>query len=1240
MIKIILVTNMENAAVSFRTAAQKVGEQLDGVAFDIAQITDAEPWSAAWEKRCQGSAFVFFRWMGTGLSCDFLQQASSYLQAKTMTHLFSVMDGGDDILSYGIQPEEKKQLEAYLAQGGLNNLINAFLYLCHVFGSAPCSYAPPQKMPFFGIFHPDAEHCFTDTAAYFHTMHYVPKQKAVIALTCSREDWLWGHLEYQTRILRQIEQQNMIPLLLFTTMRRDEEQGMPNLADAMRQMFYKDGQVVIDALINTSVFSLKTTGAAAVQDLMDLGVVVLQAYNLYRDYAWWKQSYVGMTGNEVSYAIAMPEFDGIIHAVPVSTQEEAADGSHYRQAMESRIVRLVQKAGKWASLRHKANAEKKVAIIFHNYPPTNSNIGSAANLDSIESVRRLLACMQQAGYTIDRLPEDSQSFIDEITAHATNDRRFMPDCLVKQADGKMQPEQYAPFFAKLPGRIRTQLNKDWGEPPGEVFNYDGELLIPGMLNGNVYITVQPPRGFGEDPAKIYHSPDCAPTHHYLAFYHWIQDVWQADAMIHVGTHGNLEWLPGKGVAMSDGCYPDICTGTMPNIYPYWITCVGEGIQAKRRSAACLISYLSAPMSTAGSYEELADLEKLLEEYIQFMQDEAAGPALESMKEMIRAKAKECNLDEDVPEVDDFSVYVGNLHVFITDLKNMQIRTGMHIFGNPPEQEELISFVVMLTRLENGTVPSLTKVLARSYGYDYYELLERSGELLPKLGKTAGMLVDAIMAECEETARQLMTVAFCPAETDCVFALPWTKRLQGEIRDDFLRTVTYICTDIVPHLAQTTLEIENTMLALQGHYVEPSPSGAPTSGGADLLPTGRNFYSVDPKTLPTEAAWKIGQTMGDDVIQRFIREEGHYPESVGIILWATTNLRNHGQCVAEFLYLLGMRPVWQPGSRRVIGLELMSLEELRRPRVDVTGRISGLFRDSMMASIDWLNEAVRVVSELDEPLEMNYVRKHVLEDAAAIEKEGVAKEDAWQQASYRIFGDPPGAHGAGIGSLLEAKNWETIDDISDVYIRWGAHAYGAGSEGTYLPQLFKRRLSTMEVTIQNVDHRESSMLAGDDYNNYRGGLVAAVRSVRGAMPRNYVSDSSDRSKIQMRSLDEELKRWFRGEAMNPKYIEGMKKHGYKGAGDLATYLAVSYQWDATSDVMEDWMYDKYAQKYALDPAMQQWMREVNPWALYRMVEVLLEAEQRGMWNAPADMKEQLQQLYLSMEGELEERNEKS
>lgn len=349
------------------------------------------------------------------------------------------------------------------------------------------------------------------------------------------------------------------------------------------------------------------------------------------------------------------------------------------------------------------------------------------------------------------------------------------------------------------------------------------------------------------------------------------------------------------------------------------------------------------------------------------------------------------------------------------------------------------------------------------------------------------------------------------------------------------------------------------------------------------------------------------------------------------------MRSHGQCVAEFLYLMGIKPVYQKGSMRVRDLEVIPLSELKRPRIDVTARISGLFRDTMPNVMNLLDKAVLKVAALDEDLELNFVRKHVVEDTKELqEQEGMTYDDAWRQAAFRIFGDEQGVYGAGVAALLEAKNWSTIDDIADVYVRWGAHAYGGKTKGKFLPQQFRKRMGSLDITIKNEDNHETNMLSSDDYNAYHGGMIAAVRSIKGSAPRSYCGDSTDRSRVTMHSVQEEAKRIFRSESINPKYIAGMMEHGYKGAADMANMIAHSFQWDATSAVMEDWMYEKYAEKYTFDPKVQEWLRDVNPWALQRMAEVLLEAEQRGLWQAKQETKAELEKLYLSIEGEIEER----
>ena len=1233
--KIALFTNISRSYCLHRQNMERLMQEAPRIEGRGWLFESGTEWSAEWAARFDEADVILILWMGTGLDTPFLRQAVRRMERRGSRYLILVENPGTDKVSAGFSPEQIRRTWQYFRYDGADNLYNCVLWLGKEFGGTPYVPEEPKLLPWHGIWHPEwteMERC-QDAEGYL-AAHYLPGRPTV-GVMFYRTEWLMGDFSYQTALIRALEAQGLNAIAIFTNTFRSEDLDSPTLMDAVNRYFFRGKTRLVDVIINTMKFSLKAAGTS-IEEWMRLDVPLLEAYTVLGERAEWEASPAGLNPMEVSIAVSLPEFDGVIHSVPIAARVKDDVGNVTWQLMEERMVRLAAKAKKWALLGKKPNQEKKIAIVFHNYPPTNSNIGSAAGLDSPESVRRLLEKMRDVGYTVETIPEDSKAFMKLLTDNATNDRRFISAAQIKDAYGHLTAAQYARFFTKLPEKVRTQLTADWGDAPGDVFNYEGELLIPGTLNGNVFITVQPPRGFGEDPGKILHDPAAAPTHHYIGFYHWLRDIWQADAVVHIGTHGSLEWLPGKGTALSASCYPDISLGDLPDVYPYWMTIVGEGIQAKRRGAACLISHLSPPMQLSGSYEELQELEQALDEYVHFRQTQPEN--LDTVKEIVREKAAACNFGDDIAEGDDFDDYVGRLHNYVTDIKNMQIRTGLHIMGQPPEGDGLSEYVEALVRLDNGDVPSLVQLLATEAGYSYDELLAESSRLTPE-GLTYGMKLDALGEEGHRLITFLAARDYDPAAVREALAQPEAASLSETGRQRLGQVLDYICETIVPNLRRTTEELTNTLRALAGGYIEPSPAGAPSSGGADLLPTGRNFYGVDPRLLPTPAAWELGKRLGDEVVSQYIAEEGRYPEACGIVLWAGANMRSHGQCVAEFLYLMGVRPVWQRPSQRVVGLEVIPLEELKRPRIDVTGRISGLFRDSMPNAIHWLDEAVKIVSALEEADEDNYVRKHVKADAAWLEGEGQTAETAWQKASYRIFGDPPGAYGAGVGALLESKAWETIDDIAAVYTRWSGTAYGGDAlPGDYEPEIFRRRMGALDVTIKNEDNRETNMFSSDDYNAYHGGMIATVRSISGKAPHSYSGDSTDRKRVKVRTVQEEAKRVFRGECMNPKFIEGMKRHGYKGALDLANTLAHSYQWDATSKVMEDWMYEKYAEKYALDPAMQEWMKDVNPWALQRMAAILLEAEKRELWQAQPETKEALTRLYMEMEGELEERAE--
>lgn len=1234
MFKIVFLTNIiRKMGIMQQTLTALQNENKISEKSACLWITENTEWDNEWSKNLGSADIVLIKWMGTGLDTPFLKKCQHFLEANKIIYFIEADDIKNNNFIKGFNQKQIDLIKRYMSFGGYENYYNLWLYLEACLNKTDNTVPEPNHVCWCGIYHPDAGKVYSDLQEYKNK--FCDENKITVGVLFYRDEWIWGDLEYQNRLIKEIEKQGMNVICVFTNGMPVEELGMPSLRRVFNMFFKENGIPAIDVLINVMKFSMTSSGSITIEDLKELNVPVLQAYSVIAPYDEWKNSLEGLNAMEISISVTLPEFDGIIHGVPIANKKILDNGDVRYLPINERIERIASKAKKWGNLRRKDNSSKKIAIIFHNYPPKNSNIGSALGLDTIESIRRLLQLLKERGYKVDFIPEDGKEFIKILTANATNDRSLLTDRQILKAE-KISSEKYAEYFSSMEECVQSQLQKDWGMIPGKVMEYDGNLLVPGTMDGNIFITVQPPRGFGEDPEKIYHSPFSAPTHHYIAFYQWLRDVWQADAVAHIGTHGSLEWLPGKNAGLSVSCYPDLALGDLPDIYPYNITITGEGIQAKRRGSACLIEHLPAPQTKAGLYEELEELEKIMDEYVHF---ETTQPeSLPNLEKLVLEKVETANLKDDViyDAGKPFNEYIGNLHNYITDLKNLEVHTGLHILGQPPVGNDLTEYLCLLMRLENGKIPSLTQAIAGLYGFDYYYLLENSSLIYEPLKITYGMLIDEINKKCEEVVKILQSKDFAEESINEVNSLKWVSESNFEFTQKLNVICNYICKILYPNLLKTQDEMENILRAFEGEYIEPGPSGAPSSGGADLLPTGRNFYGIDPRTLPTQAAWEIGKTLGDQVINRFIEEEGRYPENIGIVLWSGSNMRSHGQCVAEFLYLLGVKPIYQSGSLKVKGLEVIPLKDLKRPRIDVTARISGLFRDSMPSVMELLDQAVLLVAGLDEDYNDNYVKKHIENDSKELQESGLEAKEAWRQAAFRIFGDEQGVYGAGVAALLGTKNWETIDDIADVYVRWGAHAYGGEARGKFLPQQFRKRMGSLDITIKNEDNHETNMLSSDDYNAYHGGMIAAVRSIKGSAPRSYCGDSTDRSRVIMHSVQEEAKRIFRSEAINPKFIEGMMKHGYKGAADMSNYIAHSYQWDATSAVMEDWMYEKYAEKYVFDKKVQDWMREVNPWALQRMTEILLEANMRGLWNAKTETLNKLQSLYLNIEGELEER----
>ena len=896
--------------------------------------------------------------------------------------------------------------------------------------------------------------------------------------------------------------------------------------------------------------------------LAGLGVPVVQATAATCPRADWEANPGGLFPVDVAMGVAIPEFDGRIITVPFSFKEIVDDGDTLGTAVSAyrtvgdRVRRVAGIATRLAGLRAVPVGERRVAIVLSAYPTKRSRIGNAVALDTPASVIALLHRLRHAGYRVDRIPDSGDALMAELIDTFSYERETLTRAQLARAVGRWPGAAYREWFATLPGEMQEEVGKKWGAAPGTVYldQSSGELVFAGLDLGHVIIAVQPPRGFGEDPIAVYHSPDLPPTHHYLGFYRWLDEGWGADAIVHAGKHGTLEWLPGKGVGLSSSCFPDAALGDIPLIYPFVVNDPGEGTQAKRRAHAVIIDHLLPPMTRAETYDDLARLEGLLDAYAQVASlDPSKLPAI---RLQVWELLDSASLNQDLgvsaaPEGEAFDELILHVDGYLCELKDAQIRGGLHVLGQPPAGEGELDMVLALTRLPQGGVPSLRETVAAQLG----------------LTSTPGgrAEVDAVEAEC----RSLLSL--CQADG-------WS--YEGEDT-----TVRWVCSTLLPALRRTPDELANVLRALDGRYTPAGPSGAPTRGMAHVLPTGRNFYSVDPKALPSPLAWDVGCRLATALLERHLAEEGAYPGSVGLVVWGTAAMRTGGDDIAMALALIGVRPVWAAENGRVTGVALIPDDELARPRVDVVLRISGFFRDAFPHLIALFDDAVRL---------------------AGFGADGDA----------RIFGAKPGAYGSGILGLLESRNWRSDDDLAAVYQAWGGYSYGRAGMGLPAGEAMVRRFAAIDIAVKNQDNREHDIFDSDDYLQDHGGMIATIRALTGRQPKAFFGDSADPARPRVRSLAEEAARVVRSRVVNPKWIAAMTRHGYKGAFELAATVDYLYGYDATAHVVEDWMYEQVTAAYVGDPAVRKFLEESNPWALRSMSERLLEAIDRGLWAAPS------------------------
>jgi cobaltochelatase CobN len=1154
-----------------------------------------------------------------------VQPSGGDVDAEVWSAKLSSLYGQEDFLT----------ARRYLALGGRDNLLGFLVHIYNLLSGAALPLIAPIVPPFQGLYHPDFPSPLVPEE-YFKSR--IDPLKPTVGLWFYQTYWLNGNLGHIDFLIRTIEAKGANVICVFHMRYKDSELKNPG-ADSAAEAFFLDGdRSRLDVLISPMSFSLNLTCPDCRGLLERLGVPVIQATVSFAPREVWDSGFQGLSILDVSISTAQPEFDGNIINVPWAFREEKkvdpitkALTVNYEPDPE-RTDKMVSLALNWANLHRTPPEKRRIAIIFHHYPPRNDRVGCAAGLDSFQSVVWLLKALKEAGYKVDRLFEGEDELAHELISGLTADRRWLtPEQMALKAEAHAGASEYLPWNESLPESVRLKMESDWGKCPGDLFVYQNKLFFSGLSNGHIFITIQPPRGYLENIEKIYHDMALSTPYHYLSHYRWLKEVWKAQAFIHVGKHGSLEWLPGKALGLSQSCYPDLAIMDVPNIYPYIINDPGEGTQAKRRSYACIIDHLIPAMTGADLYQELEKINVLVSDLRLAQAEDPAKVAL--LKQMIWQAVQEASLDKDLdltqePKGEDFDLFLEKLHAYLGQLSDSMIADGLHILGIVPEGKRLVEFIAQLTRVAGPGQPSLRETLASALGYDYNDLLASAGK--PSFnGRTGSEVIKDLHLRSLELVEALSEGDYDPSLVEGV-----VKERLGRTNTALVEALAFICRSLVPNIRACQGEIDAVQTALSGSFVPPGPSGALSRGQTDILPTGRNFYSLDPAKVPSPAAWEVGKALGEALIESSLAENGQYPQNVGIIVYGTATMRSRGDDVAEILFLLGLKPIWRSGGT-VEGLEVIPLESLARPRIDVTPRISGFFRDSFPNLVELLDKAVEMAARLNEPIESNFVKAHVLSDVAEYRLQGLSEEEAFREASFRVFGCPPGSYGAGVADLVESGQWQTQSDLGESYIRWSSHAYGRGSYGTKKPEAFRRALARMDVTVKNEDSREYDLLSCTDYYNYYGGLIVAAKTVRGVYPLALTGDSSDPQRVKTRTAAQEAKRVLRTRLVNPKWLKGLMRHGYKGAGDISHMSDVLLGWDATASIIDDWMFEKAARAWVLDKEMKEWMEKVNPFARRNILDKLLEAISRGLWENPGQLEEELREEYLELEGRLED-----
>ncbi|MBW4629890.1 MAG: magnesium chelatase subunit H [Brasilonema octagenarum HA4186-MV1] len=1100
-------------------------------------------------------------------------------------------------------------------------------------------YKAPVVYPDMGIWHPLAPTMFEDVKEYLNwhnSRKDIPNDlkdplAPCVGLVLQRTHLVTGDDAHYVAMVQELEAMGARVLPVFA--------GGLDFSKPVDAHFYEPTTQtpLVDAVISLTGFAL--VGGPARQD-HPKAIDALKRLNrpymvvlplVFQTTEEWQDSDLGLHPIQVALQIAIPELDGAIEPIILSGR----DGTTGKAiALQDRIEIVAQRALKWASLRRKPKLNKKVAITVFSFPPDKGNVGSAAYLDVFGSIYQVMKALKNNGYDVQDVPESAKELMEEVI-HDAQAQYNSPELNIAYRMSVPEYEAFTPYSQRL--------EENWGPPPGQL-NSDGQnLLIYGKQFGNVFIGVQPTFGYEGDPMRLLFSRSASPHHGFAAYYTYLEQIWQADAVLHFGTHGSLEFMPGKQMGMSGECYPDNLIGTIPNLYYYAANNPSEATIAKRRSYAETISYLTPPAENAGLYKGLKELSELIGSY-QTLKDTGRGIPIVNT---IMDKCRMVNLDKDIalPETDakDMTAeerdnIVGSVYRKLMEIESRLLPCGLHVVGKPPSAEEAIATLVNIASLDRSEeeIQSLPRIIASSIGRNIDEVYQNSDkgilddvQLLQDITMTTRAAVSALVKEQTDAEGRVSFVSklnfFNMGKKE-----PWVEALHKAGYTKVDATALKPLFEYLEFCLQQVCadnELGALLKGLEGEYILPGPGGDPIRN-PDVLPTGKNIHALDPQSIPTTAAVQSAKIVVDRLLARQMAENGgQYPETIACVLWGTDNIKTYGESLAQIMWMVGVRPV-PDALGRVNKLELIPLEELGRPRVDVVVNCSGVFRDLFINQMNLLDQAVKMAAEADEPLSMNYVRKHALEQA---EEMGINL----RQAATRIFSNASGSYSSNINLAVENSSWESEAELQEMYLNRKSFAFSADNPGTMEEsrKIFERTLKTAEVTFQNLDSSEISLTDVSHYFDSDPTKVVASLRGDGKTPASYIADTTT-ANAQVRSLSETVRLDARTKLLNPKWYEGMLSHGYEGVRELSKRLVNTMGWSATAGAVDNWVYEDTNETFIKDEAMRNRLLNLNPHSFRKVVSTLLEVNGRGYWETSESNLELLRELYQEVEDRIE------